>query len=179
MSWSGPRDEAPGFTPGRPQDKAIAANIVRAMTAYQQGELGPKTIDLSEVDRIIAIGSDGMMAAVARARHEVLKPWLKPRHHAIGSINSPMQCMMKEVCAQCLQRHHDPETGKETIVFSCFNQDQPLDAVDFGALRRPPQPERGAGEADGANGSTAACGGWDGGVRRPESRSLSRASALQ
>ncbi|HEY2111940.1 MAG TPA: pyridine nucleotide-disulfide oxidoreductase, partial [Dongiaceae bacterium] len=129
-------DEAPGFTPGRPQDKAIAANIVRAMTAYQQGELGPKAIDLSEVDRIIAIGSDGMMAAVARARHEVLKPWLKPRHHAIGSINSPMQCMMKEVCAQCLQRHHDPETGKETIVFSCFNQDQPLDAVDFGALRR-------------------------------------------
>ena len=47
-----------------------------------------------------------------------------------------MQCMMKEVCAQCLQRHHDPATGKETIVFSCFNQDQPLDQVDFGALRR-------------------------------------------
>jgi hypothetical protein len=129
-------DESPGFTPGRPQDKAIAANIVDAMVAYQQGDLGPKAIDLTEVDRIIAIGSDGMMAAVARARHGVLKPWLKPHHHAIGSINSPMQCMMKEVCAQCLQRHHDPATGKETIVFSCFNQDQPLDKVDFGALRR-------------------------------------------
>jgi NAD(P)H-flavin reductase len=129
-------DEAPGFTPGRPQDKAIAANIVQAMVAYQQGELGPRPIDLSEVDRIIAIGSDGMMAAVARARHGVLKPFLKPRHHAIGSINSPMQCMMKEVCAQCLQRHHDPLTGKESVVFSCFNQDQPLDAVDFGVLRQ-------------------------------------------
>ena len=56
---------------------------------------------------------------------------LTPDHVAIGSINSPMQCMMKEVCAQCLQRHVDPKTGKETIVFSCFNQDQPIDHVDF------------------------------------------------
>ena len=47
-----------------------------------------------------------------------------------------MQCMMKEICAQCLQRHRDPLTGTETVVFSCFNQDQPLDQVDFGALRR-------------------------------------------
>ena len=43
--------------------------------------------------------------------------------------------MMKEICAQCLQPQHDPATGKVRYVFSCFNQDQPLDAVDFGALR--------------------------------------------
>ena len=43
--------------------------------------------------------------------------------------------MMKEVCAQCLQAHVDPATGKRTVVFSCFNQDQPLDAVDFRSLR--------------------------------------------
>ena len=87
------------------------------------------------MDRLIAIGSDGMMGAVARARHTVLKPYLKPDHQAIGSINSPMQCMMKEICAQCLQLHHDPLTGEEKVVFSCFNQDQPLDQVDFTALR--------------------------------------------
>ena len=34
-----------------------------------------------------------------------LRPLLDPRHLGIGSINSPMQCMMKEVCAQCLQKH--------------------------------------------------------------------------
>ena len=45
-----------------------------------------------------------------------------------------MQCMMKEVCAQCLQKHIDPRTGKETVVFSCFNQDQQLDHVDFSNL---------------------------------------------
>ena len=89
-----------------------------------------------------------MMAAVARARHGVLAPYLKPGHQAIGSINSPMQCMMKEICAQCLQVHHDPATGEETVVFSCFNQDQELDRVDFGNLRAPARPERRAGEAD-------------------------------
>ena len=61
----------------------------------------------------------------------MLAPYLKPEHVGIGSINSPMQCMMKEVCAQCLQKHVDPVTGEETIIFSCFNQDQELDRVDF------------------------------------------------
>ena len=81
-------------------------------------------IPFRDVDRVIAIGSDGMMNAVAKARHGVLEPYLKRQHHAIGSINSPMQCMMKEICAQCLQVHKDPETGLEQVVFSCFNQDQ-------------------------------------------------------
>jgi len=104
------------------------------MLAYGQGELGKREIALSKVGRIIAIGSDRMMAAVQQARHGVLAPLLNPKHLAIGSINLPMQCMMKEVCAQCLQKHRDPVTGKETVVFSCFNQDQPLDAVDFDHL---------------------------------------------
>ena len=127
-------DEAPGYTPQRSQDRAFVGNIVEAMAAYAKGELGPQTIPFADTDRIIAIGSDRMMAAVGAARHRVLAPYLKPHHFAIGSINSPMQCMMKEICAQCLQRHVDPATGKESFVFSCFNQDQPLDLVDFGCL---------------------------------------------
>jgi NADPH-dependent glutamate synthase beta subunit-like oxidoreductase/NAD(P)H-flavin reductase len=128
-------DEAPGFTAGRVQDIAFVGNIVEAMAAYGRGELGDIAIPLSAVDRLIVIGSDGMMKAVQQARHAVLLPYLKPDHQAIGSINSPMQCMMKEICAQCLQVHKDPVTGEETVVFSCFNQDQPLDHVDFGSLR--------------------------------------------
>ncbi len=128
-------DEPPGFEPRRPQDKAFVGNIVEAMTAYARGDLGLPAIPFSEVDRVIAIGSDGMMAAVARARHTVLRPYLKPEHAAIGSINSPMQCMLKEICAQCLQVHKHPTTGEETTVFSCFNQDQPLDHVDWNNLR--------------------------------------------
>jgi NADPH-dependent glutamate synthase beta subunit-like oxidoreductase/NAD(P)H-flavin reductase len=128
-------DEAPGFTAGRVMDSAFVGNIVEAMVAYGRGDLGDPSIPLRSVDRLIVIGSDGMMKAVQQARHTVLRPYLKPDHQAIGSINSPMQCMMKEICAQCLQVHKNPETGEETVVFSCFNQDQPLDHVDFGSLR--------------------------------------------
>jgi len=129
-------DEAPGFPVDRPQDKTIVANIVEAMRQYAAGELGEQPIPFSAADRIVAIGSDGMMNAVRLARHSVLRPYLKTDHRALGSINSPMQCMMKEICAQCLQLHKDPVTGKESVVFSCFNQDQELDRVDFACLRQ-------------------------------------------
>jgi NADPH-dependent glutamate synthase beta subunit-like oxidoreductase/NAD(P)H-flavin reductase len=124
-------DAVPALTPRRPQDRAFVGNIVQAMVAYAEGRLETTAFSFRDVDRIIAIGSDRMMKAVKEARHGVLKPFLKAEHCAIGSINSPMQCMMKEICAQCLQRHVDPRTGKESFVFSCFNQDQPLDHVDF------------------------------------------------
>jgi len=127
--WS--TDIGSPIDPGRPQDRCFSGNIVQAILAYGSGKLGATLVPLSEIHRIIAIGSDRMMAAVKDARHGVLQPLLQPNHIAIASINSPMQCMMKEVCAQCLQKHVDPETGKETIIFSCLNQDQPMDHVDF------------------------------------------------
>lgn len=121
--------------PRRKQDRAITANIVQAMIAYAKGELesdnGKPLFDFKNINRMIAIGSDRMMAAVKEARHTVLKDFINPVHVGIGSINSTMQCMMKEICAQCLQRQVDPVTGKESFVFSCFNQDQFLDHVDF------------------------------------------------
>ncbi len=117
--------------PMRPQDSHFRGNIVKAMEAYAEGTFGQTKLSLKDVDRIIAIGSDRMMNGVREARHTTLKPYLKEDHVAIGSINSPMQCMMKEVCAQCLQRHVNPHTGEEFFVFSCFNQDQHLDFVDF------------------------------------------------
>jgi hypothetical protein len=121
--------------PRRSQDAHLRGNIVQAMVAYAEGKLGRQIVPLADITRIIAIGSDRMMNAVRLARHGALAPHLNPRHIGIGSINSPMQCMMKEVCAQCLQRHVDPETGKEEFIFSCYNQDQELDRVDFNNLQ--------------------------------------------
>ena len=129
-------DKPPGFDPGRPRDLAFVGNVVQAIEAYGSGALGPADIPLEAVDRIVAIGSDGMMNAVAEARRARLKRYFRPDHRAIASINSPMQCMMKEICAQCLQLQRDPVTGTETVVFSCFNQDQDMDRVDFPALNR-------------------------------------------
>ncbi|MDA0660852.1 MAG: FAD-dependent oxidoreductase [Planctomycetota bacterium] len=121
----------------RPQDRTFVGNIVQAMLAYASGQLqGAPQFDFASVDRIFAIGSDRMMAAVSAARHGVLQGYLRPGHAAIASVNSLMQCMMKEICAQCLQKHVDPETGCETdVVFTCFNQDQEMDRIDFPNLR--------------------------------------------
>jgi NADPH-dependent glutamate synthase beta subunit-like oxidoreductase/NAD(P)H-flavin reductase len=141
-------DEAK-LSANRSQDASFHGNIVEAMHAYGAGELKNwgneelredssslpqffiSSFPLSSITHLIAIGSDKMMSAVAQARYGVLKRYLNPKHTAIGSINSPMQCMMKEICAQCLQEHADPETGKKTYVYSCFNQDQLLDVVSF------------------------------------------------
>ncbi|MFU8787520.1 MAG: pyridine nucleotide-disulfide oxidoreductase [Methylobacter sp.] len=130
--WSVDKGEGvTAITPTRPQDKTFVGNILECMLAYATGELGEQPISLAAVDHLIVIGSDRMMAAVKSARFDVLKPYLNKAHHAIGSINSPMQCMMKGICAQCLCKHIDAETGKEVFVYSCYNQDQDLDKVDF------------------------------------------------
>jgi NADPH-dependent glutamate synthase beta subunit-like oxidoreductase/NAD(P)H-flavin reductase len=130
--WS--TDKGPAIKPSRPQDRTFVGNIVAAMQAYASGQLGEQPVPLADAQRIIAIGSDRMMAAVKNALTDKLKPHFPNQPMAIGSINSPMQCMMKEICAQCLQRHVDPVTKEESFVFSCFNQDQLLQSVDFANL---------------------------------------------
>jgi NADPH-dependent glutamate synthase beta subunit-like oxidoreductase/NAD(P)H-flavin reductase len=128
-------DRGAPIEPRRPQDRSFVGNLVQAVVAHAEGRLGDPVVDVRDVDRIIAIGSDRMMAAVKEARRGVLAPYLKAGHRAIGSINSPMGCMLKEICAQCLQRHVGPD-GRERFVFTCTNQDQNLDDVDFPFLDR-------------------------------------------
>ena len=68
---------------------------------------------------------------ISKAKNTILKPYLKDNCFTVASINSPMQCMMKEICGQCIQKHIDPKTGEESYIFSCSNQDQDIDIVDF------------------------------------------------
>lgn len=124
-------DEAPGFQPSRLGDLSYVGNIVQAMVAYASGELGSAPISMQAADRIIAIGSDRMMAAVAAARHQQLAPYLKVEHFAVGSINSPMQCMMKEICAQCLQ----PQRILSQEIFPMFFLLQSGSAVGSGRFQ--------------------------------------------
>ncbi|MBY0501591.1 MAG: FAD-dependent oxidoreductase [Alphaproteobacteria bacterium] len=119
--------------PNRLQDFSYVGNVLEGLLAYANSS---PPLSLMDVKRIITIGSDRMMAAVACARKTILKPYLNPNHYAIGSINSPMQCMMKEICGQCIQTHINPTTGKTKIIFSCSNQDQLLDEVNFDVLQQ-------------------------------------------
>jgi len=63
--------------------------------------------------------------------------------------------MMKEICASACNRRWIRSPANAYYVFSCFNQDQPLDRVDFAGLPRDSR-ELVTGKADGAMDSTVA-----------------------
>lgn len=123
------------LTKTRDQDFSLHGNIIEAINHYQKNNLGLIDIKFQDIDRMVVIGSDKMMSAVNHMRY-TNKEYFKPHIKTIASINSPMQCMMKEICAQCLQRHVDPITKQETFTYSCFNQDQDMNSIDFCHLRQ-------------------------------------------
>ena len=91
------------------------------------------TIALEEVTSVIIVGDYKLIRKIQDARKGILKQY-SPKFTA--SIHGPMQCMLKGVCAQCLQWQIDPKTGERTkAVFSCSWQDQPLDIVDIDNLQ--------------------------------------------
>src|SRR5437762_6376863 len=71
--------------------------------SYQSGELGTRVAPLETIDRIIAIGSDRMMAAVKAARHGALAPHLKPDQDRKSTrLNSSHRCISYAVF--CLKK---------------------------------------------------------------------------
>ena len=104
-------------------------NIIQALKKYDIHF--SKNFKLKNFHRIIVIGSDSMMKAVSYLLQNDSKKLFNNKIKGYASINSPMQCMMKEICGQCLQRHIDHKTKKSKFVYSCFSQDQCLMNVDF------------------------------------------------
>jgi NADPH-dependent glutamate synthase beta subunit-like oxidoreductase/NAD(P)H-flavin reductase len=101
----------------RPQDISIKGNVID----------GIKQIDACVMqDRFICIGSSSMMEAVKNA-----KAIYFPHAELVCSLNSPMQCMMKGICGQCVQKVEDARK----YIFSCVCQDQDADIVDFQNLK--------------------------------------------
>ena len=64
--------------------RTSAATSCRRCSPIRRASSGSALVPLDTVDRIIAIGSDRMMAAVKAARHGVLAPHLKPDHVGIA-----------------------------------------------------------------------------------------------
>lgn len=122
----------------RPQDICFEGKVTDALQALSTNTLSvlrDLIFNATFVQRILTIGPDGMMHAVHDLLQSPIGKDFTSCTEKIASINSPMQCMLKEICGQCLQRHQDPITGLETFVFSCTNQDQPLEQVDFSFLK--------------------------------------------
>ena len=84
------------------------------------------------MDRIYVVGDTELLRRFQAARKTVLKDHLVKDPKVFGSVYGNMQCMLKGVCAQCLQWQIDPETGLRTkAVFACSWQDQPLEIIDI------------------------------------------------
>ncbi len=128
-------DQGPALILKRKQDRCFVQGVAGFLdTCAETG--GAHTDWLAESDCIVLSDHPGAMQQFSTALQNRLKPRLKPGLLAIAAVNSPMQCMMKEVCAQCLCRHVDPATGETSrFVFSCFNQHQPLFDLDLANLQ--------------------------------------------
>ena len=84
---------------------------------------------------MLIIGSNRLVRLIRDARGAELREYFCKHPQTIASISTPMQCMLKGVCSQCLQWQIDPDTGRRTkAVFGCSWQDQPLDIVDLDNL---------------------------------------------
>ncbi len=120
--------------PRRSQDLSVSnQNVIELIQLLHKNH----QIHTKKIDRIMAMGSTGLLKALqtALSANGTLTPLFKPEVIVTGTVGSPMQCMMKGVCGQCLQWHIDPSNGKRTqAVFSCAGQDQPLKAIDLDNL---------------------------------------------
>jgi NAD(P)H-flavin reductase len=121
------------IVPTRQMDYSVKGHdIITSLIEYTESKKG---ILLTDVDRIFLMGDTELLRRFQAARQTVLKPYLIKDPRVVGSVYGNMQCMLKGVCAQCLQWQIDPETGQRTkAVFACSWQDQPLEIIDIDHL---------------------------------------------
>lgn len=87
-----------------------------------------------KIDIVLTMGNDKMMHKVAQIYHNELKENLNDSSIGITSLNNPMQCMLKGVCSQCLQKKVD-KNGQDKFFYACLGQDQKLSEIDFNFLK--------------------------------------------
>ncbi|PHQ81110.1 MAG: pyridine nucleotide-disulfide oxidoreductase [Coxiella sp. (in: Bacteria)] len=97
--------------------------------------LGALALAPSSIDQVHVIGYSDLLRKMQKARKAELAPFCKEAVTYKASVYGPMQCMLKGVCAQCLQWQVDPKTGKRTkAVYACSWQHQPLEMIDIDNL---------------------------------------------
>ena len=105
------------LTSARPKDFSILGTVIDGIKQIS-GKVKPSYM--------ICIGSQAMMAEVNNIKNIYFS-----EIPLICSLNSPMQCMMKGICGQCVQKVNDARE----YIFSCACQDQNAQVVDFPNLK--------------------------------------------
>lgn len=120
---------------GRDEDLSLASgDVIDVLRRWGAGEL-QVGVSAQEVDQVFVMGSTGLLNALQGALCGELSECFREDVDIVGTAGSPMQCMLKGVCGQCLQWQIDPDTGQRTrAVFSCAMQDQPLQWLDLDNL---------------------------------------------
>lgn len=77
-------------------------------------------------DIIYVAATPSLMNGIQKTFYEN-KQYFSENCRAIALLNSPMQCMMKGVCAACLQKTNN----KDSFIYGCLNQNQSLKDIDF------------------------------------------------
>ncbi len=90
---------------------------------------------LNTLDEVHVIGYANLLRETQKLRATTWLSHLKSSTSFKASVYGPMQCMLKGVCAQCLQWQIDPKTGQRTkAVYACSWQHQPMELIDINAL---------------------------------------------
>lgn len=121
-------EEGDSFKPRRAQDALVKGNCLNALQSIVLGD-AMALIKRQDIEKVLVIGSEGMIWAIKTFLSEP-RPYFPKLSSVVAGVNSPMQCMMKGICGQCIQKHVDPKSLKESFVFSCKNQDQSLESLD-------------------------------------------------
>ncbi|GMR07076.1 MAG: FAD-dependent oxidoreductase [Gammaproteobacteria bacterium] len=120
----------------RPHDISTCGDLLDVVNQFSDGSLPGdinNTFAAKDIDRIIIVGNQELVRSLRDIyESKLMNTMPKVGLNVTASISTPMQCMLKGVCSQCLQWQIDPQTGKRTkAVFSCSWQDQPLHMVDL------------------------------------------------
>jgi NADPH-dependent glutamate synthase beta subunit-like oxidoreductase len=87
-------------------------------------------INLQSADMVVIKGVATFVAKIKNLRFGQLKSSFVRNPKTTALVLGPMNCMLKGICAQCLQWQIDPITELRTKeVYACSWQDQPLEVI--------------------------------------------------
>ncbi|WP_341787280.1 palindromic element RPE4 domain-containing protein [Rickettsia endosymbiont of Cantharis rufa] len=86
-----------------------------------------KNHKLTSVDRVIINASPEIIEELQSLKNEIFGEDIE----LIVSVNSSMQCMMKGICGQCIQK----VKGEQKYIFACSFQNQKAEMIDFKSLK--------------------------------------------
>ncbi|MCH9770479.1 MAG: FAD-dependent oxidoreductase [Gammaproteobacteria bacterium] len=117
------------LVPSRLQDCYYHGDYLNnLMHCFKTGEF---PVPLENLGRAVVVGGSQLIRTWQALYKKFLGLKVTTDFKVFASVYGPMQCMLKGVCAQCLQWQIDPKTGHRTkAVYACSWQNQPLERID-------------------------------------------------